>query len=65
MLLASGEISPFEVEIERDAAQALWRVIGTADNNLRLERRDATSRWEIVAQTNPSEEEESRPSARR
>jgi general secretion pathway protein H len=64
ILLANGDISAFEVEIERDGAPALWRVTGTADNDLRVERRDDASRWEIMAQTNPSKEE-SNSSARK
>jgi len=57
VLLASGEVTPFEVEIQRDGAPAVWRVIGTPDNDLRVERRDDDSRWQIMAQTNAPEEE--------
>ena len=57
VVLSSGEVMPFEVSIERDGAPAKWRVVGTADNDLRVERRDDASRWEIIAQTNPSKEE--------
>ena len=64
VLLASGEVSPFEIEIQRDGAPALWRVIGTADNDLRVERRDDASRWEIIAQTKPPEEEPTRRTRR-
>ncbi|HEU4603601.1 MAG TPA: type II secretion system minor pseudopilin GspH [Steroidobacteraceae bacterium] len=57
-VLSSGEISPFEVQIERDNAPALWRVVAQADNDLRIERREAEKEWALVAQTNPPPDEE-------
>lgn len=53
VVLSSGEIMPFEVVIERDGAPALWRVVGSAENDLRLERRGPDQRFELIAQTNP------------
>jgi general secretion pathway protein H len=53
VVLSSGEIMPFELQIERDRAPALWRIVATADNDLRVEqRRDSSSSWELVLQTN-------------
>lgn len=59
MVMSSGEILPFEVQIERDGAEAMWRVVGQPDNDLRVERRRDDRDWALVAQTNvPDEEEE-------
>jgi general secretion pathway protein H len=62
MVLSSGDVMPFELRIERDAADALWRVVGAADNDLRIERRgrDRSNErdWVMVAQTKVPEEEE-------
>jgi general secretion pathway protein H len=58
VVLSSGEIMPFEIAIERDNAPALWRVVGTAENDLRVEQRDAEQRWQIILQTNQADEEE-------
>lgn len=60
MVLSSGEIMPFEVQIERDGAEALWRVVALPDNDLRIERRNRDREWSLVAQTNlpPPDEEE-------
>jgi general secretion pathway protein H len=57
MVLSSGEIVPFELHLERDGAEALWRVTATAENDLRVERRDADRQWTIVAQTRIPETE--------
>jgi general secretion pathway protein H len=51
MVLSSGELMPFELHVERDAAPALWRVVALADNDLRIERRDAEREWTMVQQT--------------
>jgi general secretion pathway protein H len=51
MVLSSGELMPFEVHVERDAAPALWRVVALADNDLRIERRDNEREWIMVMQT--------------
>lgn len=58
MVMSSGEIMPFEVHIERDGAQALWRVVAQPDNDLRVERRNEDRQWSLVAQTNPPPEED-------
>jgi general secretion pathway protein H len=53
MVLSSGEIMPFELHIERDGAEALWRVLALADNDLRLERRNGDREWVMILQTKP------------
>lgn len=58
VVMSSGEIMPFELQIERDGAEATWRVTALADNDLRLERRRDLRDWSIVKQTNPPEDEE-------
>jgi general secretion pathway protein H len=57
MVLSNGDVSPFQLEIERDNANALWRVTGLVDTDLRVERRDAedTREWTIVEQTKQPE----------
>jgi general secretion pathway protein H len=68
MVLSSGEIMPFEVHIEREGGEALWRVVALADNDLRIEKRDfernVPGPWQIIAQTRPAEEDERVASAR-
>jgi general secretion pathway protein H len=56
-VLSSGEVMPFELQIERDGVEAEWRMLARADHDLRLERRDRDRTWLVVRQTNPSEEE--------
>jgi general secretion pathway protein H len=56
-VLSSGEIMPFEIAIERDNNPAVFRVVGTPDNDLRVEQRDAEQRWQILVQTNPPQDE--------
>jgi general secretion pathway protein H len=51
MVLSSGEVMPFELEIERDGAPSVWRVTALADNDLRLEKRDERNTWGPVLQT--------------
>lgn len=58
IVLSSGEITPFELHVERDGAQAIWRVVALADNDLRIERRYNSEPWQVVAQTRPVEEED-------
>jgi general secretion pathway protein H len=62
MVLSSGDIMPFEVRIEREGAEALWRVLALPDNDLRVERRsfenNLPGQWDVVAQTKPIEEDE-------
>ncbi len=54
VVLSSGEFMPFELQIERERKPATWRIVATADNDLRIEQRPDSSRdWEIVRQTNP------------
>jgi general secretion pathway protein H len=67
VILASGEIMPFELQIERDGAESLWRVVGQADNDLRVERRVDRSNWQVVAQTlaKPDEKDDLKADARR
>ncbi|MGH8185820.1 MAG: type II secretion system minor pseudopilin GspH [Steroidobacteraceae bacterium] len=63
MVLSSGELMPFELHVERDAAPALWRVVALADNDLRVERRDDQREWVMIAQTKqppPDEREKER-----
>jgi general secretion pathway protein H len=56
-VLASGEIMPFELQIERDGAPAVWRVVALPDHDLRIEQRDTQGRWQLVAQTRPADED--------
>jgi general secretion pathway protein H len=62
MVLSSGDIMPFEVRIEREGAEALWRVLALPDNDLRVERRsfenNLPGQWGVVAQTKSIEEDE-------
>jgi general secretion pathway protein H len=62
VVLSSGEIQPFEINIERDNNPAVFRVVGTADNDLRVEQRDADQRWQIVVQSNPQTDEKDKES---
>jgi general secretion pathway protein H len=59
VVLSSGDIMPFELQIERDGVQSLWRVVGQADNDLRVERRVDESRWQMIMQTLMTEDEQS------
>lgn len=56
MVLSSGEVMPFELEIEREGAPALWRVTALANNDLRVEVRDERSQWGPLLQTKPPPE---------
>jgi general secretion pathway protein H len=61
MVLSSGDIMPFDLQVERETEPAVWRVVGTTDNDLRLERRDGEiEEWKVVARTKPEEEDERR-----
>jgi general secretion pathway protein H len=65
MLLSSGDIMPFDLQVERDSQAALWRVVGTTDNDLRVERRNGDiEEWQIMARTKPVEEDEETGRAR-
>lgn len=59
MVLSSGDIVPFDLQVERETQPALWRIVGTTDNDLRVERRnDDIEQWQIVARTRPEDEDE-------
>lgn len=58
IVMSSGEIVPFELQIERDGAEALWRVVALPDDDLRVERRQENREWGVVAQTLPPSAEE-------
>jgi general secretion pathway protein H len=60
IVLANGDIMPFELRIERDNADALWRVVALADSDLRIERHDDGGQWTMVRQTKPPPEEDDR-----
>lgn len=58
IVLSTGEIMPFELQIERDRQPALWRLVATPENDLRVEqRRDLRDEWTVIAQTNPPPDE--------
>jgi general secretion pathway protein H len=57
-VLSSGEIMPFELHIEREAQPALWRVVSTTQNDLRVDRRDPRSDWTIVVRSQTDENEQ-------
>lgn len=44
MALSSGEVSPFEMRLEREGTAEQWRVIGAADNTVKAELADAKKR---------------------
>lgn len=56
-VLSSGDVVPFELQIERDGAPALWRMTSLADGDLRVEQRKDERDWNVVAQTKPPPEE--------
>ena len=58
LVLSSGDVMPFELEIEREGAPALWRVTGLANNDLRVENRDDRNQWGPLLQTKPPPESE-------
>jgi general secretion pathway protein H len=57
-VLSSGDVVPFELHIERDAAPALWRMTSLADGDLRIEQRKDDREWILIAQTKPPPEDE-------
>jgi general secretion pathway protein H len=60
-VLSSGDVVPFELQIERDGAPALWRMTSLADGDLRVEQRDprkAERDWQTVVQTKPPPEQD-------
>lgn len=58
MVLSSGDVMPFELELERDGAPSVWRVTGQANNDLRVEKRDERNGWSPVLQTKQPKEGE-------
>ena len=56
-VLSSGDVVPFELQIERDGAPALWRMTSLADGDLRIEQRKGDRDWVLIAQTKPPPEE--------
>jgi general secretion pathway protein H len=56
-VLSSGDVVPFELQIERDGAPALWRMTSLADGDLRVEQRKDERDWTEIAQTKPPPEE--------
>jgi general secretion pathway protein H len=59
-VLSSGDVVPFELQIERDGAPALWRMTSLADGDLRVEQRKDLKDlrdWQTVVQTKPPPEE--------
>jgi len=55
-VLSSGDVVPFELQIERDGAPAMWRMTSLADGDLRVERRKDERDWVMVVQTKPPPE---------
>jgi len=65
MVLSSGDVMPFELEVERDGTPSLWRVTALADSDLRVEKRDDKQQWGPILQTKkPKEEENGKGSTR-
>lgn len=58
MVLSSGDVMPFELEIEREGAPSLWRVTALANNDLRVEKRDERNQWGPLLQTKPPPEDD-------
>jgi general secretion pathway protein H len=56
-VLSSGDVVPFELQIERDGAPALWRMTSLADGDLRVEQRKDERDWITIAQTKPPPED--------
>lgn len=63
-ILSSGEIMPFELQIERDLQPAIWRVVSLPDSDLRLERRTGMEPWAAIAQTKPPSDKDKEKDAR-
>ena len=61
MVLSSGDVSPFELEIEREGQPAKWRVTALADNNLRVEVRDDRNQWVALLETKPPKDDKNQP----
>src|SRR5262245_841828 len=61
-VLSSGDVVPFELQLERDAAPALFRVTSLADGDLRVEERKRKDEpdWTVVSQTKPPEDDKTK-----
>jgi general secretion pathway protein H len=58
-VLSSGDVVPFELQLERDDSPALWRMTSQADGDLRVEqRRKDQDEWRLVVQTKPPPEDQ-------
>lgn len=58
-VLSSGEVVPFELQLERDNTPALWRMTSQVDGDLRVEqRRKDRDEWQMVVQTKPPPEDQ-------
>jgi general secretion pathway protein H len=58
-VLSSGEVVPFELQLERDNSPALWRMTSQVDGDLRVEqRRKDQQEWRLVVQTKPPPEDQ-------
>jgi general secretion pathway protein H len=57
-VLSSGDVAPFELQLERDNAPALWRMTSMVDGDLRIEqRRKDRDEWRLVEQTKPPQDQ--------
>lgn len=56
-ILSSGDVVPFELQIERESMPALWRMTSLADGDLRIEQRQKDGTWSLVEQTKPAEDD--------
>ncbi len=63
-ILSSGDVMPFELQVERDSEPAIWRVVSQPDSDLRLERRARSEPWAVIAQTKPPTDKEREKDAR-
>ncbi|HEV8330084.1 MAG TPA: type II secretion system minor pseudopilin GspH [Steroidobacteraceae bacterium] len=58
-VLSSGDVVPFELQLERDNTPALWRMTSQVDGDLRVEqRRKDQDEWRLVVQTKPPPEDQ-------
>jgi general secretion pathway protein H len=59
-VLSSGEIVPFELQLERDSAPALFRITSLADGDLRVEQRKDDRDWTLKEQTKPPPDDQTK-----
>ena len=58
-VLSSGDVAPFELQLERDNSPALWRMTSQVDGDLRVEQRKKDQdEWRLVVQTKPPPEDQ-------